>query len=119
MTMDLVEELSYGVVQEYRERQKNILKRTFVSGSDAAESRVNRRGKSGSFINDVTHMAPTPLPPPPLSHRNGCFTYSFIHSVAHVLQSVYPFISPMYILCSLGTTVPHLSADALSNIRVV
>jgi hypothetical protein len=47
--MDLVEELSYGVVQEFREKQKNILKRTFVSGSDAAESKVNRRGSNISF----------------------------------------------------------------------
>ncbi len=41
-TMDTVEELSYGVVNEYREKQKGQLQRTFVSGSDAAGARVNR-----------------------------------------------------------------------------
>ena len=40
--MELVEEMSFGVVQEYRESQKHRLQRTFVSGSDAAEARVNR-----------------------------------------------------------------------------
>ena len=40
--MDLVEELAFGIVQEYRESQKGRLKRTFVSGSDAAGARVNR-----------------------------------------------------------------------------
>lgn len=41
-TMDLVEELAFGVVQEYRESQKNRLQRTFVSGSAAAGAKVNR-----------------------------------------------------------------------------
>ena len=41
-TMETVEELSYGVVNEYRENQKGRLKRTFVSGSDAAGAKVNR-----------------------------------------------------------------------------
>lgn len=41
--MELVEELAFGVVQEYRESQKNRLKRTFVSGSDAAGAKVNRK----------------------------------------------------------------------------
>ncbi len=43
--MDLVEDLAFGVVQEYREQQKNRLKRTFVSGSTAAGDRVNRGKK--------------------------------------------------------------------------
>jgi len=38
--METVEELSYGVVNEYREKQKGQLQRTFVSGSDAAGARV-------------------------------------------------------------------------------
>ena len=41
-TMDTVDELSYGILTEYREKQKGQLKRTFVSGSDAAGARVNR-----------------------------------------------------------------------------
>ena len=41
-TMELVEELAFGVVQEYREQQKGRLKRTFVSGADAAGAKVNR-----------------------------------------------------------------------------
>lgn len=41
-TMDLVEDLSYGIVQPYREEQKSRLQRTFVSGSDAAGAKVNR-----------------------------------------------------------------------------
>ncbi len=41
-TMDLVEDMSFGIVQQYREDQKKRLKRTFVSGSDAAGAKVNR-----------------------------------------------------------------------------
>ena len=40
--MELVEEMAYGIVQEYRESQKNRLQRTFVSGKDAASGKVNR-----------------------------------------------------------------------------
>ena len=40
--MDLVEDLAFGIVQEYRENQKNRLQRTFVSGSAAASGKVNR-----------------------------------------------------------------------------
>ena len=40
--MELVEELAFGIVQEYRESQKGRLKRTFVSSKDAAEAKVNR-----------------------------------------------------------------------------
>ena len=46
--MDLVEELSFGVVQEYREQQKGRLQRTFVSGSAAASGKVNRSGPAGA-----------------------------------------------------------------------
>jgi hypothetical protein len=41
-TMDIVEELAFGIVQQYREEQKGRLQRTFVSGSDAANRKVNR-----------------------------------------------------------------------------
>ena len=41
-TMELVEELAFGVVQEYREQQKGRLKRTFVGAADAAGAKVNR-----------------------------------------------------------------------------
>eukprot|EP00096_Caligus_rogercresseyi_P009004 TRINITY_DN2974_c0_g1_i1.p1 TRINITY_DN2974_c0_g1~~TRINITY_DN2974_c0_g1_i1.p1 ORF type:complete len:119 (-),score=38.65 TRINITY_DN2974_c0_g1_i1:65-397(-) len=41
-TMELVDELSFGIVQEYRESQKSRLQRTFVSGSSAAGNKVNR-----------------------------------------------------------------------------
>ena len=41
-TMDLVEELAYGIVQTYREEQKGRLQRTFVSGADAAGAKVNK-----------------------------------------------------------------------------
>ena len=44
-TMELVEELAFGIVQDHRERQKNRLQRTFVSGSDAANGKVNRSKK--------------------------------------------------------------------------
>ena len=40
--MELVEELAYGVVQEYRQQQKGRLQRTFVSGAAAAGAKVNR-----------------------------------------------------------------------------
>jgi hypothetical protein len=54
-TMDLVEELSFGVVQEHREKQKNILQRTFVSGSEAAGAKVNRKGIFISTLDDLTN----------------------------------------------------------------
>ena len=41
-TMDQLNELSFGIVTEFRENQKGKLKRTFVSGSDAANKKVNR-----------------------------------------------------------------------------
>ena len=44
--MELVEEMAFGIVQEYRESQKNRLQRTFVSGSAAASGKVNR-GRPG------------------------------------------------------------------------
>ncbi len=40
--MDLVEDMAFGIVQNYREEQKGRLQRTFVSGSDAAGAKVNR-----------------------------------------------------------------------------
>ena len=41
-TMEQINELSFGIVTEFRENQKGKLKRTFVSGSDAANKKVNR-----------------------------------------------------------------------------
>ena len=41
-TMQLVEELSFGIIGEYREKKKSKLQRTFVKGSDAANKKVNR-----------------------------------------------------------------------------
>ena len=45
-TMELVEEMAYGIVQSYREEQKNRLQRTFVSGADAAGAKVNKLKKA-------------------------------------------------------------------------
>ena len=41
-TMEQIQELSFGIVGEYREKQKGKLQRTFVSGSTAANKKVNR-----------------------------------------------------------------------------
>ena len=41
-TMDQINELSFGIVTEFRENQKGKLQRTFVSGSTAANKKVNR-----------------------------------------------------------------------------
>eukprot|EP00092_Neocalanus_flemingeri_P033058 GFUD01035952.1.p2 GENE.GFUD01035952.1~~GFUD01035952.1.p2 ORF type:complete len:104 (+),score=35.07 GFUD01035952.1:60-371(+) len=41
-TMEQINELSFGIVTEFRENQKGKLKRTFVSGADAANKKVNR-----------------------------------------------------------------------------
>jgi len=41
-TMELIQELSAGVVADFREKQKGKLQRTFVSGKDAANRKVNR-----------------------------------------------------------------------------
>lgn len=49
-TMERLRELSKGVADEYRNSRKNKLQRTFVSASDAAASKVQRRGP-GEQIN--------------------------------------------------------------------
>ena len=51
--MELVEELAFGVVQEYREQQKGRLKRTFVSGTDAAGAKVNRGKAKTSMVSQI------------------------------------------------------------------
>lgn len=43
-TMERLKELSKGIADEYRESRKNKLQRTFVSASDAAASKVQRKG---------------------------------------------------------------------------
>ncbi|XP_039452586.1 uncharacterized protein LOC120431540 [Culex pipiens pallens] len=43
-TMERLRELSKGVADEYRNSRKNKLQRTFVSASDAAASKVQRKG---------------------------------------------------------------------------
>jgi len=42
-TMDLLQELSTGLLIDFREKQKGKLQRTFVSGADAANRKVNRK----------------------------------------------------------------------------
>lgn len=41
--MRLVEELSKGVADEHREKQKGKLKRSFVQASDAAGDKIKRK----------------------------------------------------------------------------
>jgi len=41
-TMELISELSMGLTEDFREAQKGKLQRTFVSGKDAANKKVNR-----------------------------------------------------------------------------
>nr|XP_019553721.2 uncharacterized protein LOC109423234 [Aedes albopictus] len=43
-TMERIKELSEGIADEYRNSRKNKLQRTFVSASDAAASKVQRKG---------------------------------------------------------------------------
>lgn len=43
-TMERLKELSKGIADEYRDSRKNKLQRTFVSASDAAASKVQRKG---------------------------------------------------------------------------
>jgi len=57
--MERVEELSYGIIHEFREQQKTKLKRTFVSGSDAAVGKVNRGDKI--IKNDNNNLCQLPL----------------------------------------------------------
>ena len=40
--MELIEELSHGIVEPYREKQKSRIQRTFISGSDAAGAKVTK-----------------------------------------------------------------------------
>lgn len=42
-TMEQIEELSVGVVGEFREQKKGKLQRTFVGAADAANKKVNRK----------------------------------------------------------------------------
>lgn len=37
-----IAELSKGIVEDYRDRQKNKLKRTFVGAADAASAKVKK-----------------------------------------------------------------------------
>lgn len=46
--MQLVSDLSKGVADEFRERQKGKLKRTFVEASDAAGAKI--KGESVIYI---------------------------------------------------------------------
>jgi len=39
----VVDEMSFGIVQPFREQQKGRLKRTFISGADAAEVKMNKK----------------------------------------------------------------------------
>lgn len=48
-TMTLIAQLSEGIVESYRDKQKNRLSRTFVSATDAANTKVKR--KSDQFQN--------------------------------------------------------------------
>jgi len=41
-TMNLIRELSMGLVEDFRDQQRGKLQRTFVSGKDAANKKVNR-----------------------------------------------------------------------------
>lgn len=60
--MDLVEEMAYGVVQPFREQQKHRLKRTFISGADAAESKINRIStKRNKACSEKNAYSATPL----------------------------------------------------------
>lgn len=43
-TMERIKELSQGIADEYRNSRKNKLQRTFVSASDAAASKVQKKG---------------------------------------------------------------------------
>ena len=62
-TMDTIEEMSFGIVQPYRESMKNRLQRTFVSGSDAASGKVNRSkpGQAGKWIIPTSYNPWFPL----------------------------------------------------------
>jgi hypothetical protein len=41
-TMEQINELSFGIVNDFRDGQKDKLKRTFVSSAEAAHKKVNR-----------------------------------------------------------------------------
>ena len=58
-TMELVEELAFGIVQEYRESQKDRLQRTFVAASDAATAKVNRLPTSSALGTRTPKLNPS------------------------------------------------------------
>jgi len=41
--MKTIAELSQGIIEEFRERQKTRLKRTFVGGDDSAKQKAQRK----------------------------------------------------------------------------
>jgi len=57
-TMKKVSELSRGIVEEFRERKKGKLQRTFVSGSAAANSKVNKTSNKRPGSKDASSELP-------------------------------------------------------------
>lgn len=52
-TMKILAELSKDVVQDYREKQKGRLRRTFVGASDAASSKAKGTARNCEFLESI------------------------------------------------------------------
>jgi len=50
--MKTIAELSQGIIEEFRERQKTRLKRTFVGGDDSAKQKAKRKA---GFLSDTSN----------------------------------------------------------------
>jgi len=51
-TMKTIAELSQGIIEEFRERQKSRLQRTFVGGDDSAKQKAKRKA---GFLSDTSN----------------------------------------------------------------
>ena len=52
--MKTVAEFSHGIVDDYRERQKTRLQRTFVGAEDATKAKYNKGNKASNLIRTPT-----------------------------------------------------------------
>ncbi|XP_054273568.1 NF-kappa-B-repressing factor-like isoform X3 [Macrosteles quadrilineatus] len=78
-TMKLIAELSAGVADDYREKKKGKLKRTFVQASDAAEAKIKRTGStSTSTTQEPPHKLLKTSFHPSTNHWNSCSVHESV-----------------------------------------
>ena len=103
--MALIEELSHGIAQPFRDQQKQRIQRTFVSGSDAAEARLSR-GKN----NNVNQTNPQSFYDPRVfTFQHNCFLGPKRKVGKEDHNKVHPTKLPF---CKYGNFVPASASDS-------